>query len=303
MSGLFQERKLPVLATAANAIGGTIAKFGNLVSIAWLPLLILITLNIAVTFLPVALVAVASPANAPLVLYAAAVCVQILTTILLTMLAIIWYRRDLLGESPEGLGALRFGKREAVYLGYSVVIVGIGIAGAAVWVGTNWLSGTLFGTRNAFSVVGKYALVTGGLVGVGFIYFRAIFVLPAVATSEPRPFRLAWKVSQGNCWRLFGSSILTVVISLLVVAIVGVLFAAPKLASGNFLVSILLVSSGAYGIWLQLLFQAIFSILPICFMMLGVLYTSSAFSYLTNRASEELVDTFSEQEAPPEGAL
>lgn len=303
MSELFQERKLPVLATTANAIGGTIAKFGNLVSIAWLPLLILFTLKIAVSFLPVALATVASPANAPQILYVAAVGVQILTTILFTMLAIIWYRRDLLGESPEGLGALRFGKREAIYLGYSIVIVGIAIAGAAVWIGTNWLSGTLFGTRNDFSVVGKYALTIGGLVGVGFIYFRSIFVLPAVAASETRPFRLAWKVSKGNCWRLFGSSILTMAIGLLVVAVVGILFAAPKLASGNFLVSIFLVASGAYGIWLQLLFQALFLILPICFMMLGVLYTSSAFSYLTNQASKGLVDTFSEHEAPQEGAL
>lgn len=297
MSELSQERKLPVMTTVSEVLEGSFSRFGNLISIAWFPLLLTVSLSVGLSYLLSALgleMTGKSPSTFATWISGGA---QILVMLLFIMITVGWCRRILLEESPKGSILFQFGKREVAYLGYLLLLIILFLLSFAAVAGINLVSARMFGDRSSAAVIARYTLVAIGLAGVGFVYFRTILVLPAMSVSEVKPLRAAWRISKGNCWRLFWSFLLINVAILIALGLVGFFFAAPKMATGTLTIAIVSLLNGAGGVWLSVFFQLFTSMLSIYFTMIGVLYLSSTYRYLTDMASVDVEAVFGDVDA------
>ncbi|MBL4836009.1 MAG: hypothetical protein JKY34_00405 [Kordiimonadaceae bacterium] len=276
MSDFVQDRKLPVMATVSEVLGGSFLHFFNLISIAWFPLILLFGVSLGAVYVTPTMVdpAALNPSDMGEFLGIALVA-QIVQAFLYTMIAVVWHRRVLLGENPTGPIYLKFGKREIFFILY-LLLIGVF---AFVIVG------------GAFGLTFATASVGGGLIGtvilpVGyilfmFVYLRSILVLPAVAVSQSKPLRTSWAITRGNCWRLFWGFFLIGLVALIVFAIV---FIITGLVSGGGELGVqeyLKIFSEKSDMSTIMTFQVTSMVFSVYFMMVGITYLSVCYRHLS----------------------
>ena len=226
-----ERKKLPVFATVGEAFSGAWTHFGDLIRIAWLPVLLYIAISAIyqIYFLPMAMV---EPENMEEVMRqmenmsahgALPIILVIASLLLYPMIAVAWHRFVLLGERPNG-AVLRFGRREltfvgailAIYLLPLVPVRLVAMLGMVVW-----------------QPLGA-ALLIVGYIFVILWWMRMSLLLPSAAVDRGLALRDVWEMTRGNFWRIFAviflASLLT---ALLMWAIAFALFLAISLSAGN----------------------------------------------------------------------
>jgi len=134
--------------------------------------------------------------------------------------AIAWHRHYLVaGEGPTVGETLRWRGEHTRYL---------------------LLSLALFALLGFVAAVSAQVVVIG-LVLVGLLYSRLVFVLPAAALEEPASFLGSWRLTDGNTLRILGV-MLPVVIVLMMVAIIASVLVVPQVAQRPTLLPLLLAS-------------------------------------------------------------
>lgn len=121
-------------------------------------------------------------------------------------IAVNWHRRILLKETPRRLAWLRLDGAVWKYLfGFVVVVIVLGLIGAAIYAALNLLPARLepqFGPAAASA--GKALAVLLGLFGL-FVWYRLSTWLPAIAVrSADYGFGHAWKLTRRNSMRFLG---------------------------------------------------------------------------------------------------
>lgn len=274
MSYFEQERKLPVIETVSEVLRGSFAHFVELVRAAWFPLILLSALELGVVPWGTNERGTSVGGLTGISMFWGIGWVSLICQALLyVMIAVVWHRRVLLGESPSGSFYFKFGRREMLFAFYAlliglfaVVIVGV-VYGLGIW----WSGGRTFGT--IWVVFFGYGLFM-------FVYLRSTLVFPAVALSQPEPWKISWAITKGNCWRLFWGFFLIGVVTSIVVS---VLWSVVGLVAGDGLSvqqysNISTTNSNAAQ---QILYGVITVISSTYFMMVGVTFLSVSFRYLS----------------------
>ncbi len=134
--------------------------------------------------------------------------------------AIAWHRRYLAaGEGPTVGETLRW---QAVHTRYMLLSLGL------------------------FALLGVVAAITSrvavlGVVLIGLIYSRLVFVLPAASVDEPASFAGCWRLTEGNTFRIL-AVMMPVVIVLMMAAIVASAIILPQVTLRPTLLPLLLGS-------------------------------------------------------------
>lgn len=275
MSDFVQERKLPVMATVSEVLGGSFLHFFNLISIAWFPLILLFGVSLGAVYLTPTMVDPTALNPSDMGEFLGVVLVaQIFQAFLYAMIAVVWHRRVLLGESPSGSIYLKFGKREIFFILYLLLI---GVFAFAI-------------VGGAFALTFAAASAGGGSIGTVilpvsyvlfmFVYLRSILVLPAVAVSQSEPMRTSWAITRGNCWRLFWGFFLIGLVALIVFAVV---FSITGLVSGGgfAMEGFVKILTGQADTSTLMLHQATNMIFSVYFMMVSITFLSVSYRHLS----------------------
>ncbi|HEX7776363.1 MAG TPA: hypothetical protein VF449_07525 [Parvibaculum sp.] len=217
-------KKLPIIRSFHEVYAGVFTHFWDLVRVAWLPLIFLISSRIAMALW-------IAPALNRLSSYSSteakqAVATQIggaaffvgLSLLLCTpMMAVGFHRFVLLGEKARGLLRTGFGigRRELLYLWASLLV---GIALMMPVIITGLITGTAAAALIPVDGAGKddvlahvalaaFPLTAMLLVG-GLFWGKWMLVLPHVALGNSSSLRFVWEQTRGNSWRLLFYSVL-----------------------------------------------------------------------------------------------
>ena len=274
MSELFLERKLPVIETVSEVLRGSFAHFVDLVRAAWFPLVLLSGLELGVVpWDSNERGASVGGLTGVSMLWGGVSVSLICQALLYVMIAVVWHRRVLLGESPSGSIYFKFGRREILFVLYALLI---GLFAAVIF-------GSIYGLGIGASQNRAFGIVLVGPFGYGlfmFVYLRSALVFPAVALSLPEPWKISWAITKGNCWRLFWGFFLIGVVTSIVVSI---LWSVVGLVGGDGLSvqqysNISTTNSNAAQ---QILYGVITVISSTYFMMVGVTFLSVSYRYLS----------------------
>lgn len=296
MSEFIQERKISIMSSVSETIGGMFSNLGSLLSVSWFAWLLLFAWGILSAY---AGVSTALAATLGVSLEVLAQIVQYTTTLiqvlLTSVISIAWYRYLIVGEEAEGIVFLQIGKREMVYLGYlflfgvAFVLLAAGLGGAG------WLMMQSFGTGWLIYLYGL-----GVAILLFFLIIRTMLTLAGVALDEPEPLRSAWKITRGNCWRIFWAMVLLYLVILLVYAVIlgiGMAVGFSLAVMGEIFLSI---ASGKASFETIFFVHAVSIILTVLSTMLGIAFLSSLYRQLTNITSGDLSAVFGEATATAE---
>ncbi|MBL4836008.1 MAG: hypothetical protein JKY34_00400 [Kordiimonadaceae bacterium] len=273
MSGFVQERKLPVIETVSEVLRGSYAHFVDLVKAAWFPLVLLSALELGVVPWDTNERGASVGGLTGISISGGIGWVSLICQALLyVMIAVVWHRRVLLGESPSGSIYFKFGRREihfvlyALLIGLFAVVIFGGVYGLGIW-------------RTGGRAFGSIWVVFLGCGLFTFVYLRSTLVFPAVALSQSEPWKTSWAITRGNCWRLFWGFFLIGVVTTIVVSI---LWFIAGLVSGNDLSVQQYSSMSAINsnVATLALYGAISVISSVYFMMVGVTFLSVSYRYL-----------------------
>lgn len=290
MSEFIQERKISIMSSVSETIGDMFSNLGSLLSVSWFAWLLLFVWG---TLGAYAGVSTTLAATLGVSLEVLALIVQYTTTLiqvlLTSVISIALYRYLIVGEKAEGIMFLQIGKREMVYLGYLflfgvALVLLVGGLGGAGWLmmqslGTGWLI---------------YLYGLGAVILLSFFIIRTMLTLAGVALDQPEPLRSAWKITRGNCWRIFWAMVLLYLVILLVYAVVlgiGMVVGFTPAVMGEIFLSI---TSGKASFETILFVHAVSMILTVFSTMLGVAFLSSLYRQLTNITSGDLSAVFGE---------
>ena len=292
MPEFIQERKLPIMATVSGVIGGLFSKFGSLLAIGWFVLLLLLGLGVAIPYWGIVSVLAGAlgidAVNMEVIVQLVSAFLQL---VLLGVISVAWYRKLLLAEDTNSIVYFRLGKRELVYFVYLVtygIVFSLLVGGL---VGSGWL---IFQAMGAGWQVNLFGFASTILVL--FLVFRTMLVLAGVAVDQPQALRSAWKISQGNCWRIFWSIVLLYIVLILVyAAVLGIALVSgigPTIVAEIFLS----IESGNASLETILFVQVISIVLTALSTMVGVIFLSNVYRHLSDVTSVDLTAVFGDAE-------
>lgn len=134
-------------------------------------------------------------------------------------IAVAWHRYVLLDERPQTVVPPINGSRMLAYLGYSALLVLVGvIAGVVILVAF-----TLLSALNAPQVLTVPAAIVVFLAILAMSY-RLSIILPASSVEKSLGLRQAWAATTGTTWTMLGIALLTLIF-FFVLAVPGALLA------------------------------------------------------------------------------
>lgn len=200
-------RELPVFDVYSHSIRSIRDNLGFAFQISWPWMLALLPFNIA-AHIYLTLHPMSDFQNHSVGILAVTWGMGLLTMVVFASIAVMWHRYVLIGEVPTGLARFRLDATVWRYVGNTILIVLIFVAGGIA-------AAIIFAICGAISkVLGAIVAVLGGLALIAaFISYAMRFgiKLPFVAVGDRNySFGDALRDSEGNFWRFIGLSLLIV---------------------------------------------------------------------------------------------
>lgn len=214
--------KIPVIEIIKLSYGFLFQEFGTVFRLAWFPMLVFALVNVGLQF-----AATPSTISDATALSGWGIASTIVNLVSYAIVAVAIHRVILFNDRKPGTVLLiSFGAAERLFIGFGILVwiaVTVGSVGAA-------------GTMIATGTDGLPIVFLAFLVVAAYITIRLLLLYPIIVVERRLDFRLAFAMSKGNFWQLFGVvflGMLPIVLGIVVLELVAGLLASMSGAEAS----------------------------------------------------------------------